>query len=212
MTAFAPLFSPASRVALWVLVGVMATSLGARVLAAVVPQPMLIATAFTVFLGASFIVERISRNVALAAVAVTVGGGAWSFAAWCSFDDFAMTPPLLLAVAVVVLCVAVTRLLPRALVGQLQARLTPFSTALAVLMVFSWRFANKGVVGCAVALLFVVWAALWLVFEVNEIGAAGDDAGGIDDADVGAAARILSSITEIAWNFLVFWVRYTDDD
>lgn len=204
MTALAPSFQ---RTALIVVTGVVVTAILALVIGRVVPQPLLIASAFAVFLAADVAVDKLTGALAAVALGIAVVGNAWAFGAWCSIRELSMTPAMLGAAVVVALVVALGRILPPRTVLALGARLTPFSTITTIIMMLGWRFARRGFIGCAVALLFVGWSALWLLVAVSQVN---DD----DDKDtiIGGAAQILGHLAGVAWNLLVFQVRFTDDD
>jgi hypothetical protein len=203
MTAIAP---TAPRTAVVVVAGLVAIVIGALVVGRVVPQPLLLTTAMMVFLGTSYVADKLGKDVAVVAVAVVVSGNAWAFGAWCSFQGFALWPALTLT-AVIAGAVVMAGLKTRLDLVALSTKLMPLSTLMLAAMVLSWAFVKRGVAGAVLALAFVAWGAFWLFIEVAQVGS--DDG---DDAAVARAAGILDRITEIAWNALVFWARVAPDD
>ncbi len=202
MTAIAP---ASNRTAVVVAVAVVVIAVGALVVAHVVPQKALIATAMMVFLLTGVVSRRFDELGLLAVAACTAGLG-WSFGLWCSFRDFPLLPGLAGAGVVV----AATVVAARSWQGDpvvVHGRLLAAQTVMLVLMVLSWGRFKSGVLGVGVGLLFVGWGAVNLFAQVA-LAASDND----DNARTVRAAAILRAGADVCWNALVTWARLLPDD
>jgi hypothetical protein len=183
--------------------GVLGTALLALVVARVVPQELLLASALVVFLGSSELAGRLLPELGKLAYGVVVVGSGWAFGVWCTFDDFRLWPPLTGAavIAVVVALLALALAIP---VERLARRLVALNAVAALLMLLSWVLLKRGPLAIVVAMAFVGWGALRLWVAIASTSSS--------DEPFARGALILDLVTELAWNTTILWIRVLPDD